>query len=118
MEPLRYQQAEKSASDRSNELGFMRIRYKNPGQTKSTLIETPMVASDLLSATEEPSEDSLFAAAVIAFADKLRGGKYTASYSFTDIKALAQAGRGDDNSGLRAEFNRLISLAEAVTDAG
>ena len=118
MEPLRYQQAEKSKASRTNELGFMRIRYKNPGQTESNLIESPLVAAELLADSSEPSVDSLFSAAVIAFADKLRGGKYTASYSFSDIKALAQAGKGNDSSGLRAEFNRLIDLAEAVTDAG
>lgn len=118
MEPLRYQNAEASATTRSNELGFMRIRYKNPGQTVSELIETPLIVSELFSDSDSPTSDSLFTAAVIAFADKLRGGKYTASISFADIKALAQAGKGNDNSGLRAEFGRLISLAETIKQAG
>ncbi len=117
IEPLRYQTTETSSSSRSDELGFMRIRYKNPGETSSQLIETPLRMSELVSDTSAPTHDSLFSAAVIAFADKLRGGKYTASFSFADIKSLALAGKGDDISGLRAEFGRLIALAETVHNA-
>ena len=117
MEPLRYQKESAQKVDHSGELAFMRIRYKAPGESSSQLIESPLLAKTLIDSSRQPAIDSKFSAAVIAFADKLQGGKYTANYSYEDIQKLVQQGQGNDSHGLRAEFNRLVQLAQSIDEA-
>jgi Ca-activated chloride channel family protein len=112
--PLRYQQQQTEPVADSDELAFMRIRYKQPGQSVSQLIESPLKLSELNSDSEPSNQDSQFTAAVIAFADKLQGGKYTSQFSYDDIQALILAGKGHDKNGLRAEFGRLVKLAQTL----
>jgi Ca-activated chloride channel family protein len=116
IEPLRYQQQGRLTRE-SEELGFMRIRYKSPEATVSQLLETPLLATDLLATDQAQQEDNLFSAAVIAFADKLQGGKYTGQLSFEEIEQLAVANKGLDRSGIRAEFARLVRLAASISQA-
>ena len=112
--PLRYQQQQTEPVADSDELAFMRIRYKQPGQSASQLIESPLKLSELNSDSEPTNQDSQFTAAVVAFADKLQGGKYTSQFSYDDIQALILAGKGHDKNGLRAEFGRLVKLAQTL----
>ncbi len=98
----------------SEEIGFLKMRYKLPEGTDSTLIETPItreVAAEDLSAA---SEDARWAAAVAAFAQKLKGSDYGGTMSYDAIRALAQGARGTDEDGYRAEFIQLINAAETV----
>ncbi len=52
-----------------------------------------------------------FAAAVAAFGQILRGGKYLNDYSYADIAQLAANARGKDMQGYRSEFMQLVNLA-------
>lgn len=107
--PLRY--GERTApSSSGNELAFLRLRYKLPGQSQSRLVERPIAAQ----AEARASERLRFAAAVAAFADALRGGKYLDGYSYAQIAALAQQARGSDASGYRAGFVQLVKLADGL----
>ena len=54
-----------------------------------------------------------FAAAVAAFGQKLKGSNYGAD-SWGDIMGLAQSGRGDDESGYRAEFMGMVKTASLL----
>lgn len=114
MEPLRYQQQKVQPKTNSDELAYMRIRYKEPGQTKSKLIESALKVSELTMQDETIATDAHFSAAVVAFADKLRGGKYTSNFSYDDIQKLVFTGKGQDKNGLRAEFGRLVKLAQSL----
>ena len=58
-----------------------------------------------------------FAAAVAAFGQKLRGGKYLESYSYDDIAQLARTSRGNDPHGYRSEFMQLVNLAGTLDNA-
>ncbi len=113
IDPLRY--GKRSASvDGGSELAFLRLRYKLPGQSDSTLIEQPIAAQ----AEVQPSERLRYAAAVAAFADALRGGKYLDGYGYAQIAKLANGARGDDTSGYRAGFVQLVKLANGLTTQG
>ncbi len=112
IDPLRY--GERVApSGAGNELGFLRLRYKLPGQAQSRLIERPIAAH----AEARASERLRFAAAVAAFADALRGGKYLDGFGYAQIAALAQQARGNDASGYRAGFVQLVKLADGLATA-
>lgn len=58
--------------------------------------------------------EARFAAAVGAFGQLLRGGRYTGDYGYDDVIALAQGARGDDPFGYRAEFVNLVRLAQSA----
>lgn len=109
IDPLRYSKTSTSAK-RGNELAFLRLRYKLPGQSASRLIERPIAARP----APQASERLRYAAAVAAFADALRGGKYLDGYSYQRIAKLADDARGADLDGYRAGFVQLVKLADGL----
>lgn len=112
LEPLRYQAAAKT-DRKAGELAWLRIRYKAPGRDVSKLLEQPIQASDV-PAISQASEDLRFVAAVAAFAQQLKGEKYTGRFSLADSAELARNAKGDDRFGLRAEFVQLVELAQSL----
>lgn len=124
LDPLRYGNST-PPSDSSQELAFVRVRYKLPGASDSKLIEQAVKRDDIKVAsapsTESPSGANAFgsegmrrAAAAAAFAQWLRGGKYLDGYTPAQIAALARSARGDDPYGLNAELAALVELASGL----
>ena len=74
----------------------------------------PVTAADAFANVATAPDDVRFAAAVAAFGQILRGGRYTGGYGYDDVIALAQAARGEDRFGYRAEFIGLVRLAESA----
>jgi Ca-activated chloride channel family protein len=109
LEPLRYGKSEPAISGKNGELAMLRVRYQKPEGGKSLLIERP-IASQVAPA----SEDLRFAAAVAAFSQQLKDGRYTGDFSLKDTEALARGARGDDRFGLRNEFVQLVELAQSL----
>ena len=110
--PLRYQtEKSKKAPVPASEYGFLKLRYKLPNENKSKLIETPVRVADSLESLESAPQDVRFATAVAAYAQLLRGGKYTGSYSYDDVIKLALSAKGRDTYGYRSEFINLVRLA-------
>ena len=113
--PLRYQ--DKGAgpgTDFNGEYAFVKIRYKLPGAGSSTLTTRAVTAGDAFNSVDAAPRDVRFAAAVAAFGQLLRGGRYTGDYGYDDVVALAQGARGEDPFGYRNEFVRLVRLAESI----
>jgi len=106
-DPLRYGGAERPAT--SDELGFLKLRYKQPGATTSQLIETPII--------NEPVtwSEANFAVAIAGFGQLLRGGDYLGDWSYADAIALANANRGADNFGYRTEAVQMMRLAQSLS---
>jgi len=113
VEPLRYAPA---AGQEANpgELGFVRIRYKPLDADESVELSTPVTRGNLAEADEGRARETRFAAAVAAFGQLLRGGRYTGGYSYDDVAALALSAKGDDPFGYRAEFVNLVRLAKSA----
>ncbi len=117
VDSLRYQQnATSTATGQGEEYGFLKIRYKLPTEDTSRLIETPISRADAVDATGggTPAREARFAASVAAFGQILRGGRYTGSFSYDDVIALANANKGSDEYGYRAEFVNLVRLAKSA----
>jgi len=93
----------------NGEMAFLRLRYKLPGQDQSRLIERPLAAS-LMRSASAPRGDSAFAAAVAAYGQRLRGDPWLGSFTFADARRLAAGAAGDD--WWRREFVRLTEMAE------
>ncbi len=113
IEPLRYGSDPRSATTKANELAHVRLRYKLPGASSSTLIERPVMRTDArdIAAT---SADFRFATAIAGFGQRLRGGKYTGQWQLADARALAAGAVGQDRFGYRGEALRLMDLAAAL----
>ncbi|WP_311884833.1 MULTISPECIES: VWA domain-containing protein [unclassified Pseudomonas] len=109
LEPLRYGKSEPVVSGKNGELAMLRVRYQQPEGGKSLLIERP-IANQVAPA----SEDLRFAAAVAAFSQQLKDGRYTGDFSLKDTETLARGARGDDRFGLRNEFVQLVELAQSL----
>ena len=106
-DPLRY--ATPTETTASPELGFLRLRYKDPGQHVSKLIETPITANG------NAGDDARFAAAIAGFGQLLQHSQYLGNWSYDQAIALAASAKGQDEFGYRAEAVTLIRLAQSLS---
>jgi Ca-activated chloride channel family protein len=98
----------------SNEVAFLRVRYKKPNESVSRLVETPIEKSALLASFERAGDDFRFAAAVAGFGQLLRGGRQTGAWTMDDVLGLAVGARGRDEFGYRSEFVSLVRSAKSL----
>jgi Ca-activated chloride channel family protein len=120
MDALRYPAAKPAPEvdgDRAGELGFLKIRYKLPDSDTSRLIETPIPQALVVPTIDAADADARFAAAVAAFGQKLKGSNYAGTMSWDAIRSLAAGAVGADKGGYRAEFLRLLPIAEQLSGA-
>lgn len=110
-DPLRY--GAEAGNDGSGELGFLKLRYKEPGAGTSQLIETPITGA--VTGTGEASPDMRFAAAIAGFGQLLKEDKYLGDWSWGDAITLANGAKGSDNFGYRAEAVQLMRLAKSLS---
>lgn len=90
------------------EYGFLKIRYKAPTDNQSKLIERAInVSSD-----HEVSDDVQFSIAVAGFAQLLANNVNTGDLNYKTVIESAQQYKGEDEFGYRAEFIRLVRMAE------
>lgn len=117
---LRYQQAQTQAAAsfaNDGELAYVKLRYKLPGQTKSTQLASAVQLDELKSSFSVASNDFRFASAVAGFGQLLTGGKYTEQYSYEDTLKILRSTRGSDNHGYRSELISLVELAEGISNS-
>jgi len=112
VDPLRY--GAETARAGSEEMAFLRMRYKLPDSDVSELIEQPVTPEVVYADLGQASDDARFAAAVAAFGQKLRGSDYGGGMSWDAIAELARSGRGADESGYRSEFVQLVKAAAGL----
>jgi Ca-activated chloride channel family protein len=114
LQPLRYATQQPTRTAKREELAFLRIRYKLPESETSELMEWPLKKAEMLPDIAQASDDFRFSAAVAAFGQMLRGGKYTGEMSYEEVAELARNARGKDRFGYRGEFMQLVSLAQSL----
>jgi len=121
VDPLRYEQPGKkkaAESGKSEELCFVKVRYKLPGQSVSKQVEHVVRAGNARDSLDAAPDDQRFAVAVAAFGQRLRGEQQVADYSYGDIAKLAEGARGADRDGYRAEFVKMVRMAESLGTVG
>ena len=106
-DPLRY--APNTVAGQSDEMGFVKLRYKEPGEDVSQLLETPIVGQSI------PGTEANFAAAIAGFGQLLRDDRYLGDWGYDDAIALANANRGEDAFGYRTEAVQLMRLAQSLS---
>jgi len=127
VDPLRYGsegkgsegKADAAVKDRpragtKNELAWIKLRYKAPGQTTSQLVELPVTKPASMPALAAQDADTRFAVAVAAWGQWLRGSTLIGDYGPDQFVPLARGARGEDRFGHRAEFARLAELSASL----
>lgn len=111
VDDLRYQQKDTTANAvGEGELGFLKLRYKLPGEQTSKLITTPILSQGVTPAPLQ--QEVAFATAVAGFAQILKNSHYVGNYSYDQVINLAQANKGADEYGYRTEFIQLVRQAK------
>ncbi|MCB0495032.1 MAG: von Willebrand factor type A domain-containing protein [Cyclobacteriaceae bacterium] len=115
VDPLKYQEQmqQVKAGKYSNELMTVKIRYKEPDGDKSKLLTHTIKNSD--KSWKQASANFQWAAAIAEFGMILRDSEYIETDSYAQVLELANASKGKDEFGYRAEFIRLIQSAELLT---
>ena len=113
-DPLRYGGGEEADANASDELAFLRIRYKLPEEDTSKLIERPVTQTDVLGTLRDASIDVQFSAAVAGFGQMLKAGEHIKSFDYDTLIEMAQRAKGDDPFGYRSEFIQLARLAKSA----
>ena len=97
----------KSKEAKSNEYGFLKIRYKLPNENKSKLIEAAISKGE-----SKARSEAQFSIAVAGFAQLLSGSNHTGDLSFDDVIEAANQAKSNDPFGYRAEFIQLVRMAK------
>ena len=113
LNPLRYHRDGAQRGGEGDELAYLQMRYKLPGESASRLrqqIVHPQTERPL----SDASDNFRFAAAVAAFGQQLAGSDYLDGFDYAAMLQLARRARGEDVHGERGEFLRLLELAQAL----
>ncbi len=105
---LKYQTT--TASVKSKELMTLKIRYKNPDNEKSELLEFPI--QNLVKSSEATSDNFRFATAVAEYGLLLRNSEFKGNARYDDVITRAKGAFGKDEEGYRAEFVKLVKLTK------
>ena len=110
LDSLRYQTnvTRPDAAD-SQELLFVKLRYKEPNEDVSKLLDLPVMDH-----AGTASVDFRFASAVAAWGMLLRESEYCTDFAISDVIRLARNAMGTDEEGYRSEFVRLVETARSL----
>ncbi len=108
---LKYQSDKKDTGVTNGEWLNLKIRYKEPDEDESLLMEYPVTEDDY---TSEPSEDFYFAAAVAEFGLMLRDSEYKGDASFENVRALLKKVDTDEDD-YKDEFVYLVKRLQKAT---
>lgn len=109
VDPLRYQsqKPKKQSASLSNELMFVKIRYKKPDEDSSNLMEASVKAN-----SQVASNNMRFASAVAAFGMVLRNSAFKGGSNYKLIKSLATSSIDSNSDAYKKEFLELVKKAE------
>jgi Ca-activated chloride channel family protein len=107
----RYQTSPKrTAAADSDEIMTLRLLYKQPDSDVS-IPPVEFHIADEGGSFEDADHDMRFAAAVASFGMQLRRSQYSGNWTISDVMAVAEDAKGEDEYGLRAEFVELVRTA-------
>ena len=111
--PSRYQPEIHKESPKTDEVAFVKLRYKQPNGDRSTEFSQAVNRTEILHDINQANTDLRFASAVAGFSELLRGGHFTGEWTYPQLLSLARSAKGDDKHGYRSEFIGLVELAQS-----
>ncbi|MGY3088538.1 Ca-activated chloride channel family protein [Hymenobacter sp. UYAg731] len=120
IDDLKYQPAQSTTATMqqflTNDVLTVKLRYKEPQGSASKLLAQPLAGTPVAIANASP--DFRFAAAVAQFGMLLRQSEQRGTATWAATEQLADGARGKDADGYRAEFVRLVRLAQGLSGSG
>ena len=113
VDSLKYQKTPEVKSDfksDSKEMLTVKLRYKNPGEKTSLLLEKSLTDNG----GDSVSEDFRFASAVAMYGQLLRNSDFKGDATYKQVIDVAKKGLSDDAEGYRREFIRLVEAAQGL----
>ncbi|OEK05117.1 YfbK domain-containing protein [Roseivirga misakiensis] len=115
IDDLKYRkEKKKELSGNTNDLMTVKLRYKKPNKSKSIYLER--VIKNESSRLSRTSDNFKWSAAVASFGMLLRNSDYKNDINYQEVIDLAKASKGKDHNGYRAEFIRLLEMAELMAE--
>jgi len=114
-DPLKYQKTDgKAVAANGDEMLTVKIRYKEPKESVSKLLEFPVI--DGGKKLGETTDNFRFASSVASFGMLLRDSKFKGNFTYDKVKELATGAIGKDTEGYRAEFIKLVGKAKGLSN--
>lgn len=111
IDDLKYQEkTQLSNAANSDELLTVKLRYKSPRGSKSKLIESVIMDTDI----KETSNNFRWSAAVASFGMLLRNSEFIGDFTMEDAIRLARGAKGKDEEGYRIELIRLMESSRLL----
>ncbi|MCW3117550.1 MAG: hypothetical protein JWM28_1632, partial [Chitinophagaceae bacterium] len=119
VDPLKYQSNKtvvSSMTSGNEEIMNIKLRYKQPDEDISRLMEHPVYDNRL--GIANTSDNFRFAVSVAEFGMLLRNSEFKSNSSFNNVLNLAKKAKGQDRQGYRSEFIRLVESARSLVVNG
>ncbi len=114
VDPLKYQQPKEGAPDAASlDLCTVKLRYKAPEASESTLMEVPLKQGR--DRFDDASADFRFASAVAGYGMLLRRSEYAKGFTWEAVSEIASGALGEDREGYRKEFLDLVKRAKDLS---
>lgn len=107
----RYQKGKVTNQTYGNEWAYLKLRYKNPKENKSQLLQQVINEDHEL---EEATKDFQFGAAVIEAGLLLKDSEYKGEASWVDVIERGFKNKGEDKEGYRSQFIRIAETAKRI----
>ncbi len=91
-----------------NEIAFVKLRYKNPTENESKLVDFPVYKNSIIKEIDNTSNNFRFALSVAGFGHILKNSKYSGNVTIESIVKFAKESKGSDEFGYKSEFIELI----------
>ena len=113
VDELKYSVKENPKTVDSDEMLTVKLRYKEPDGNTSKLMSKVLKKGDYVP-FDKTSDDTRFTLSVAAFAEILKGSRYSKEIDVDKVAEIARKAKGEDAEGYRADFVKLISLYSAL----
>lgn len=115
VDPLKYQENKNLTNvGNSNEVLTIKLRYKLPDENTSKLIEQAVYDKHI--SFDKTSDDFRLATSIAEFGLLLRQSNFKGNANYEHIIATARSAKGNDEEGYRAEFIKLVKMAQLLSD--
>jgi len=111
VDALKYQEVKPAPAASTDEMLTVKLRYKEPKEDVSKLLSRVLKTTEI---TSDPQGDFAFATAVAEFGMVLRHSVHKGSANYAQVLQAAKASTGDDKFGYRAEFIKLVEIADSL----
>lgn len=112
VDDLKYSKVQPSGESFNNELLTVKLRYKEPNETKSKLLKQGLL--DKNNSIQTASNNLKFAASVAQFGLILRDSRYKENSNFENVVSLANSAKGSDLKNYKNEFIDLVGKARRL----